>query len=74
MKVPQPADFEVRLIVWETFDIPKSPSKSVVDIFIKAAMDSTATGTNEEVCKETDTHCGSEDGKGIFNYRLTFPF
>ena len=37
-------------------------------------MDSSATGIEEEVTKETDTHNGSEDGNGQFNWRMKFPF
>jgi len=44
VKVPAPADFEIRLIIWETIEIPKSPNKNVVDIYIRAVLDSSATG------------------------------
>ena len=36
----------------------------MVDIFVKASMDATATGLDKEVEKETDTHNGSTDGAG----------
>ena len=36
-------------------------------------MDESATGTGEEITKETDTHNGSEDGLGEFNWRMKFP-
>ena len=36
-------------------------------------MDESATGTGEEITKETDTHTGSEDGLGEFNWRMKFP-
>ena len=32
-------------------------------------MDKSATGTGEEVTKETDVHNGSTDGNGEFNWR-----
>lgn len=38
----QPQEYEVRLIIWETFNIPKT-TKKVVDIFCKVTMDSSAT-------------------------------
>lgn len=37
-------------------------------------MDATATGTDKEEEKETDTHNGSQDGAGVFNWRMKFPF
>jgi hypothetical protein len=56
-------------------NIPRNPNKNnVVDIFVKAAMDATATGTDKEVEKESDTHNGSKDGAGQFNWRMKFPF
>lgn len=70
---PAPMEYEVRLIILETFEIPKTAPKKVVDIFLKASMDATATGTNKEIQKETDTHMGSEDGNGQFNWRMKFP-
>lgn len=37
-------------------------------------MDSSATGTGSEIGKETDTHMGSTDGNGEFNWRMKFNF
>ena len=48
--------------------------KPVVDIYVKVVMDASATGTGKEEAKETDTHLGSEDGWGIFNWRMKFNF
>lgn len=66
---PAPQEYEVRVIILETFNIPRNEKKvwsdildyenNVVDIFVKAAMDATATGTEKEEEKETDTHNGS---------------
>lgn len=62
---PAPLEYEVRLIILETIHVPTMPAKgNVVDIFVRAAMDSTATGTDSVVTKETDTHLGSKDGDG----------
>lgn len=69
-----PSEYEVRLIVWETFNIPLNPVKKAVDIFVRCVMDSSATGTGEEIAKETDTHMGSTDGNGEFNWRMKFQF
>ena len=62
-------EFEIRVIVWETFGIQKSATKNTVDIFLNVSLDSTANIKGEDIVKETDTHFGSEDGNGIFNYR-----
>jgi hypothetical protein len=29
---------------------------------------------SDTISKETDNHNGSEDGHGVFNYRMKFPF
>lgn len=48
--------------------IPKG--RKCISIFVKVALDSSATGTEEEINKETDVHNGSEDGAGEFNWRF----
>lgn len=40
---------------------------------VTVAMDSSATGKDSEVVKETDVHNGSETGEGSFSYRMRFP-
>lgn len=40
---------------------------------VTCALDSSATGSNQEVINETDVHNGSEDGHGEFNWRMKFP-
>ncbi len=42
-----------------------------VDIKIRVTMNDTGWQKGELV-KETDVHFGSEDGRGIFNYRMIF--
>lgn len=61
------------MIIWETFEIPKTATKKVVDIMVVVAMDASATGKEEEVRKETDVHNGSEKGDGMFSFRMKFP-
>lgn len=48
--------------------------KKVTDIMVKCSMDASATGTGSEETKETDVHNGSEDGNGVFNWRMKFNF
>ena len=50
--------------------MPITPEKKSLSIYVKISMDESATGTNEEITKETDTHNGSEDGNGEFNWRM----
>jgi fer-1-like protein 6 len=63
-------EYEIRLIIWETREVPLVNGKSV-DIFIKVLFDPTgwAGGLIE---KTTDTHYASKDGRGVFNYRFKF--
>ena len=63
-------DYEIRLIVWETRDVPLIDGKTV-DIFIRVLYDPTGWGGYEET-KETDVHYSSNTGKGVFNYRFKF--
>lgn len=63
----------MRLIIWETFEIPKVATKKVVDIMVTVAMDASATGKDAEVAKETDVHNGSDNGDGSFSFRMKFP-
>lgn len=58
-------DFELRVVVWDTKDIPATDIEGTSDLFIKAFMDD-----NDK--KETDTHYRCGNGKASFNYRLLF--
>lgn len=42
-----------------------------VDITIKVTMNPTGWDKGE-IVKQTDVHFGSEDGRGIFNWRMIF--
>jgi hypothetical protein len=63
--------YELRVIIWETRDIPLVNDGKSVDIFVKCTLDPTGW-SDDEVTKETDTHAGSKDGKGEFNWRMKF--
>jgi len=54
--------YEIRLIIWETRDIPLVGGESV-DIFLKCTFDPTGW-SEDEVTKSTDTHMNSKDGRG----------
>ena len=69
---PTPEKYELRLVLWNVWDVPQG-EKDVVDIFLEAQWD--AEGWQSETLKrETDCHCGVEDGKAVFNWRMKFPF
>ena len=67
-------DYEVRLVILETLGIAKPVGKKLVSIMVGASMDASATSTGNEEAFETDVHNGSEDGWGIFNWRMKFSF
>lgn len=53
---PKPQEFEIRVVIWETHDIPMAKGKKKMDIYIKGTLDATATGINKEITLETDSH------------------
>jgi hypothetical protein len=64
---PKPSEkFEVRVVVYDTIDIPNNDPEGASDTFIRSYFDS-----KEEV-KETDTHFRCFSGKASFNYRHLF--
>ena len=63
-------EYEIRLIIWETRDVPLINGDSV-DIYVKVLFDPTGWSGNP-VQKQTDIHYGSKDGRGVFNYRFKF--
>ena len=69
---PVPEKYELRLIVWKCEGIPLG-ERDAVDIFFKVQFDPSGW-LSESKEKETDVHAGSEDGHGIFNWRMKFNF
>jgi len=63
-------DFEVRLILWETREVPLVDGDSV-DIYLKAIFFADSWDSENET-KQTDVHYKSTDGRGRFNYRMKF--
>lgn len=70
LQVQNKEEYELRLIIWETRDIPLVNGGSV-DIYTKVIFDPTGW-SGGEIEKKTDVHYGSKDGRGVFNYRLKF--
>jgi hypothetical protein len=69
---PSPEKYELRLIIWKCEGIPLG-ERDAVDIYFKVQFDPSGW-LSESESKETDVHCGSEDGNGIFNWRMKFDF
>jgi len=62
---PIPLPYELRVIVWETKEVAFK-DKTMSDIFVAGYPE----GQDPQV---TDTHWRSEDGIGLFNWRMKFP-
>ena len=63
-------EYEVRLIIWETRDVPP-PDGSVLNAQIRASYTPDGLSTSP-IEKETDTHRGCKTGKAVFNWRMKF--
>ena len=61
-----PTDFEARLIVWQTEGVQSYDTEGTSDLYVRALV-------NDSKPKETDTHYRCQNGKGQFNWRMTFP-
>ncbi|EGR29195.1 hypothetical protein IMG5_161110 [Ichthyophthirius multifiliis] len=70
---PSPQEFEIRLIVWEVFNIVLPEGKKSINMYVSVSLDKNANINQEEVTKQTDNHNGSENGNGVYNYRMKFP-
>lgn len=63
---PEPIrDYEVRLCINSTLNVPCEDVEGTSDVFMKAYID-------DKDKKETDTHYRCQDGKASFNYRLLY--
>lgn len=54
--------YEIRVVIWETRNIPLVGGEKV-DIFLRVTFDPTGW-SEDEVTKTTDTHMNSKDGRG----------
>ncbi len=61
--------YELRLIIWNTRDIPCIDDNKV-DILVRVLFNDYDT----DIEQETDVHSDSKDGNGIFNWRVVIPF
>ena len=63
---PEPIlDYQLRLSVMDTKDVPCEDAEGTSDVFIKAYIDDTDKRT-------TDTHYRCQNGEASFNYRINF--
>ena len=63
---PEPIkEYEIRLSVMDTKDVPCEDMEGVSDVFIRAYFD-------DDDKKDTDTHFRCSNGAASFNYRLKF--
>jgi hypothetical protein len=57
---------EIRLIIWETRDIPNMDVEATSDMYVSAFIDA-------EAKQSTDVHFRCQTGVGSFNWRMLFP-
>ena len=62
--------YEVRLIIWETRDVP-IPNGSSMNAQIRASYEREGLSV-EPLIKETDLHRGCKTGRAMFNWRMIF--
>ena len=60
-----PRQVEMRLVVWETKEIPNMDIEGTTDLYIQSKM---TVGGKDSGWKETDTHYRCQTGEGSFNY------
>jgi hypothetical protein len=64
LKPPIPDPWQLRVVIWHVLDVPLEGSSSI-DLFVSGEPD----GYDEQ---QTDTHMGSNDGRGNFNFRFVW--
>ena len=65
ISVKPPEEFEARLIIWKSEDVPNNDIEGLSDLYIVAKV-------NNLPSKQTDTHFRAARGKGSWNWRLLF--
>lgn len=69
---PVPEKYELRFIIWKSEKIPMR-EKEAISIYFKAQFDPSGW-LADSIDKETDCHSGSEDGHGVYNWRMKYEF
>lgn len=60
-----PINFEARIIVWQSENVPTTALEGASDLYMRAWI-------NKEVPKETDTHYRCQNGNASWNWRMKF--
>lgn len=60
-----PEEFELRLVIWRSENIPNMDSEGVSDLYVVASV-------NDSEKKETDTHYRAKNGEASWNWRMKF--
>lgn len=58
-EAPKPLEFEMRIVIWDAKNLPIPKTHKSVNLMTVVSLDQSATGTNEEIIKETDVHNNS---------------
>jgi len=62
-------EYEVRVIIWKTENIPNGdPDSEASDMYVSVQF-----GNDSKNTRKTDTHLKAENGVGSFNWRMKFP-
>jgi len=64
-------DYEIRVIIWETREVPLVDNGESVDIYIVCEFFKEGWSA-ESIRKSTDIHYNSRDGRGVFNWRMKY--
>jgi len=64
-----PEPFQLRLVIWQVKEVMKQEGEDTIHIQVKCCWQYSAEHIE---AKETDTHYGSADGLGRFNWRMIF--
>ena len=67
ISVKPPLDFEARLVIWKSEDVPNNDPEGLSDLYVVAKV-------NKLPEKHTDTHFRAASGKGSWNWRLKYNF
>lgn len=75
IRQPKIEPWELRLVIWETRRVPLLDDHTYANLLVTGELTFTdIDGRSYQKEYTTDTHTGLKDGKGIFNYRMLYPF
>ncbi|GBG34114.1 Synaptotagmin-1 [Hondaea fermentalgiana] len=75
IREPKVEPWQLRFVVWETRQVPLMEGHNYANLFVSGELTYTdIQGRTRSKEYTTDTHTGLKDGKGIFNFRMLYPF